>query len=65
MVLPEETISVASQNGLLKQKEAVDRPRRKPPCGHQRYESPKWSDESWFEKRFGDPEYYHRIKGLN
>lgn len=65
MVTPEETISVASQHGLQEQEEAVDRARRKPPTGHQRHENPKWSDDSWFEKRYGDPDYYRRIKGLN
>lgn len=64
MVTLESTISVVGQH-LQEQKEAVDRARRKPPSGHQRNENPKWSDDSRFELRYGDPEYYHRIKGLN
>jgi hypothetical protein len=26
--------------------------------------NPKWSDDNWFEKRYGDPGYYKKVKGL-
>jgi hypothetical protein len=63
MVTPENTMSVAGQ--LQERKERVDLPRRTPPTGHQKHENPKWSDDPWFEKWYGDPDYYHRIRGLN
>jgi hypothetical protein len=27
--------------------------------------NPKWNDDEGFEKQFGDPDYYKRIKGLD
>jgi hypothetical protein len=27
--------------------------------------NPKWSDDTWFEKQYGDPGYYKRVKGLD
>lgn len=65
MVTLENTMSVAGQHALQERKESLDLPRRKLPTGHQKHENPKWSDDSWFEKRYGDPDYYYRIKGLN
>ena len=59
------TQEVLLESWLKKQKQGVDLPRRKPPTGHHKHKNPKWSDDTWFEKRFGDPDYYHRIKGLN
>lgn len=56
-----------TQNSLLENwsKKLVDLRKRKPPGGHEKNQNPKWSDDRWFEKRFGDPHYYSRIKGLN
>ncbi len=31
---------------------------------NQKGQNPKWTDDKWFEERYGDPDYYHRIKGL-
>ena len=45
---------------MKKRKEPVALRRRKPPD-----QNPKWSDDLWFEKKYGDPDYYTRIKGLN
>lgn len=39
--------------------------KHKPPSGHEKNQNPKWSDDRWFEKRYGDPNYYSRVKGLN
>ena len=36
-----------------------------PPCGQQKVPNPKWTDDAWFEERYGDPAYYNRIKGLD
>lgn len=49
---------------LGKRKEAADRQRCQVPAGHRKNQNPKWSDDMWFEKRYGDPGYYSRIKGL-
>ena len=38
---------------------------RKPPSKDQKGQNPKWNDDAWFEKRYGDPDYYKRIRGLN
>jgi hypothetical protein len=48
-----------------KRKEPVDLRRRQPPARYQKVQNPKWTDDAWFEKRYGDPDYYSRIKGLN
>jgi hypothetical protein len=50
---------------LKKQKQPVNLPRRKAPTVHQRDQNPKWNDDTWFEERHGDPDYYTRVKGLN
>ena len=34
------------------------------PASHKIYQNPKWNDDTWFEKRYGDPGYYTRVKGL-
>jgi hypothetical protein len=52
------------ENGLEKLKEPADPLRDKPPAGHQKGQNLKWSDDARFRERFGDPEYYNRIKGL-
>lgn len=39
--------------------------RRKPSAKNLKKQNPKWSADSWFEARYGDPDYYDRIKGLN
>ena len=38
--------------------------KRKPPSPRQINQNPKWNDDRWFEKRYGDPDYYSRVKGL-
>jgi hypothetical protein len=50
---------------LTPSKEPVASRKRKPPAGHEKNQNPKWSDDRWFEKRYGDPDYYSRVKGLN
>ena len=47
---------------LKKRKELVA-PRRRP-LTDQKNQNPKWTDDTWFEKKYGDPDYYTRIKGL-
>ena len=56
-----------TQKSLLENssKEPVDLRKRKPPGARQINQNPKWSDDRWFEKRYGDPDYYSRVKGLN
>jgi hypothetical protein len=39
-------------------------PTRKPRC-YKNAPNPKWNDDKWFEKQYGDPDYYKRIKGLD
>jgi len=46
-------------------KESVERPTPTPSSSNQRDQNPKWKDDEWFEKRYGDPNYYKRIKGLD
>ena len=47
------------------QKEPVELPTPNPPGGSQKNPNPKWKDDAWFEKQYGDPNYYKRIKGLD
>jgi hypothetical protein len=56
-----------TQKSLLENwsKKPVDSRKRKPPGGQEKNQNPKWSDDRWFEKRYGDPDYYIRVKGLN
>ena len=44
---------------------SVELPRRQAPTRYQKVQNPKWTDDAWFEKRYGDPEYYTRVKGLS
>jgi hypothetical protein len=51
--------------GWLKRRKApVDLPKRKALDGNQKKRSLKWNDDSWFENRYGDPDYYKRVNGL-
>ena len=34
------------------------------PASQKKCQNPKWNDDSWFERRYGDPGYYSRVKGL-
>jgi hypothetical protein len=62
------------------QKEPVERPTPTPSSGSQKepieqavpnptsiqkHQNPKWKNDEWFEKQYGDPDYYKRIKGLD
>jgi len=38
--------------------------KRKSPGAHQTDKDAKWTDDAGFEKRYGDPEYYKRVNGL-
>jgi hypothetical protein len=38
---------------------------RQLPSKHQKDQNPKWNDDAWFEKQYGDPHYYDRVKGLD
>ena len=49
---------------LKKRREPAVLRKRKAPVGHQKAQNLKWTDDSWFEKRYGDPDYYKRVKGL-
>jgi hypothetical protein len=51
----------------LKKRKAptIERRNPTPPCSQQKDPNPKWSDDAWFEERYGDPDYYNRIKGLD
>jgi hypothetical protein len=53
------------EDWLKKRKGPVALRRPKPPVGHHKVENPKWNDDTWFEKRYGDPEYYSRVRGLS
>jgi hypothetical protein len=46
-------------------KRPVDPRKRTPPGSHQANQNPKWRDDEGFEKRYGDPRYYTRVKGLD
>jgi hypothetical protein len=48
-----------------KRQEPIDLRRGRPPARHQKVQNPKWTDDAWFEKRYGDPDYYNRIQGLS
>ena len=50
---------------LNKRKEPAVLRKRNALGGTQKDQNPKWIDDTWFEKRYGDPEYYSRIKGLS
>jgi hypothetical protein len=55
---------------LKKRNAPVNRRNGKPPVRdskdpNPRDPNPKWSDDAGFEKRYGDPNYYNRIKGLD
>jgi len=52
-------------NWLKRRKGPVALPRRQPTLRDQKNQNPKWSDDTWFEKKYGDPDYYKRIKGLD
>jgi len=45
-------------------KEPADRCLCDLPVDHRRNQNPKWTNDTWFEKRYGDPNYYSRVKGL-
>ena len=49
----------------LKKHKAPRDPAPKRPITHGNNTNPKWNDDAWFEKRYGDPDYYTRIKGLS
>jgi hypothetical protein len=42
------------------QKEPVEPLTPNPSSNNQRGDSPKWKDDEWFEKKYGDPNYYKR-----
>jgi hypothetical protein len=50
--------------GWLKKRNSPDLPKRKALGGNQKERSLKWNDDSWFENRYGDPDYYKRVNGL-
>jgi hypothetical protein len=53
------------ENWLKRRQGPVALRRRKPVGAERKGQNPKWSDDAWFEKKYGDPDYYNRIKGLN
>ena len=50
---------------LKKQKKPRAPRNRIPPSSSKQKTNPKWSDDRWFEKQYGDPDYYKRVKGLD
>jgi hypothetical protein len=50
---------------LKKRSQRADLQRSKTPSGNRNEANPKWNDDKWFEKKYGDPDYYKRVKGLN
>jgi hypothetical protein len=50
------------ENSLRQRKEAADLRKRQLPSGERKGQNPKWWDDAWFERKFGDPTYYTRIK---
>jgi len=53
------------ESWLKKRSEPIDPKRRKLHSTGQKSPNPKWNDDAWFEKEYGDPDYYKRIKGLD
>jgi hypothetical protein len=39
-------------------------PKRRTEGKAAKVQNPKWNDDKWFEQRYGDPDYYSRVKGL-
>ena|ERR1017187_1254589 len=61
-----EAIPLApTQESLLEDwlKKPNDLRKRKSPSAHQTDKNPKWTDDAGFEKRYGDPNYYTRVRG--
>ena len=56
-----------TQESLLEHwlKKPVAPPKSTPPARHRESGNPKWDDDTWFEGRYGDPDYYTRVKGLS
>ena len=54
----------ARQHALIKGRAPANPGGCARPGSHEKYQNPKWSDDTWFEKRYGDPGYYSRVKGL-
>ncbi len=62
---PKPKLEFFLEDWLKRRKEPVVPEKRKPLVGPRKGQNPKWNDDTWFEKRFGDPDYYNRIKGLD
>ena len=43
---------------------AADLPIGEPLDRHRKSQNLKWNDDSSFEERYGDPDYYTRVRGL-
>jgi hypothetical protein len=69
--MPQETMPLTpAQNSFLegwlkRRKRAVDLRRLKPQARPKKDQSPKWSDDMSFEKLYGDPHYYDRVRGVD
>jgi hypothetical protein len=46
-------------------KKPVDLPKVKAPGRRQQRQELQWCDDKGFQERYGDPDYYTRIRGLN
>jgi hypothetical protein len=57
---PSPSQEVALERWLRKRYELAIQP----PRTHRKNQNPKWNDDEWFEKKFGDPAYYNRVNGL-
>ena len=53
------------ENWLKKRSAPVGMKKLKPQSTDRKGQNPKWNDDAWFEKRYGDPNYYKRIRGVS
>jgi hypothetical protein len=55
---------ITLERWLRKRLEPLASRKRQAPSKPKAGQNPKWNDDAWFEKRYGDPEYYTRVKGF-
>jgi len=53
------------ENWLNIRREPADLRERKSSAGQRKGQNPKWTNDTGFERRYGDPDYYNRVKGLD
>jgi len=64
--MPLKPLDETTLESWLKKRRTPIVPLKRPSPGKpQKDPNPKWSDDGWFEKQYGDPHYYDRVKGLD